>query len=192
MQGKRMSLHKPLYARFNFKGITLEGEYVPQWTDYFSPEGCDTNPLTEPGLGYIRPFDKEYRQSIIDRNMAMYRHDYESFMRLGDIVECDAFVSSDKLCRVDNALLVQDLEMIEEKELSVEKKEMVSCRIDIVHRMLRLSKNMADSDPELISTLEEVFNKLETDDYIPLRYKRVTLIEKISSLFKIIFGKNNA
>lgn len=187
-----MSLYKPLYARFKFKDITLEGEYIPQWTDYFSPEGCDTNSLTEVGLGYIRPFNKEYRQSIIDRNMAMYNHDYESFMRLGDIVECDAFVSNDRLCRVDNVLLVHDFEMISEEELTTDKKERDSCRIDIVHRMLVLSKNMSGSDPQLISTLDEIFNRLRTDDYIPLRYKRVTFIEKISSFFKVTFGKSDA
>ena len=85
MQGESVSLHKPLYAKLRYNNVSLEGEYIPIWTDYFSPEGCDNNPLTEPGLGFIRPFNRDYRQSIIYGNMSERELDYYDWMNLGKV-----------------------------------------------------------------------------------------------------------
>jgi len=80
-----VSLHKPLYAKLRYNNVSLEGEYIPIWTDYFSPEGCDNNPLTELGLGFIRPFNRDYRQSIIYGNMSERELDYYDWMNLGKV-----------------------------------------------------------------------------------------------------------
>jgi hypothetical protein len=174
-----VSLHKPLYAKFRYKDVSLEGEYIPMWTDYFSPEGCDNNPLTEPGLGFIRSFDRDLRQSILYANMNRLDWDYEDWMNLGDVVQCDAFVTGKDNYHADHPLLIDDFKIVSREELTTNQEEIDLCRKDILERMIIITKNMKDGDQELLKQLEEIFYNLNIENYAPPRYRR-----KFSGFFK--------
>lgn len=160
----------------------LEGEYIPYHTDYFDPMSRDDNPLTEPGVGHIRPFDREYRQGIIDAHMARDKKDFDRFMRISDVVECDSFVTSKDLCRSHDPdfLRVADAEVFFEKqELTRSEEDFRLCRVDIIDRMLMLSRNLEGIDRELVDKLVVEFDQLVPDNYEPLRYRRLTIREEI-------------
>jgi hypothetical protein len=183
-----VSFHKPIYAKFKYEDAYLEGEYIPMWTDYFSPKGCDDNPLTKPGIGFLRPFDRDYRQLIINRNMNTRGLDYYDWMNLGDVVECDAFITVENRSAEDSPLLIDKFEIVSREEISTDQKNIDLCRKDIVHRMIVLSKNMKNYDQELIKNLEKSFYEIKIQDYSPLCYKRkISIFSRfLGFIYKVI------
>ncbi len=149
-----MSFRDPIYVRYKYHGQEYEGEYIPNSDryDYFSGRVDDDEII----FGYIRPFDRNLRQANIDFNLSHQGLSYVAWMTEEDVVICDAFVTSDRLCKYGSkSLLVSDVEIIEEINLKLSKEEIDLCLKDLVDRQMLFLDGAINSEKSLIKKRKE-------------------------------------
>ena len=151
-----MSLKYPIYVRFKYDGKVMEGEYIPYLSDHFDTKDFvqqeqERYQKTEI-YGYIRPFDRELRQNIINLNMEFQNHDYKDQMTIGGINTCDALRASDKLpSDGNNYPLASDVELVLRAELKASDEDIELCVKDILDRQLLL----LDQDKALLDLRQQ-------------------------------------
>ncbi|GAA3980264.1 hypothetical protein [Allohahella marinimesophila] len=150
------------YISFKWGDQEMEGEFFRN-----SLEVID-DPLTT--RGYIRPFDKRLRQSIVDCHMKANGMDLEDYMRLGDLVECDALVTHERVKRPYISNLVTDFAFINFSELATDQALIADCRADLLRRQAVLAHRF--DQPEVSHELKQAYAKWCPDNFVSLRYSR--------------------
>ncbi|OAI01725.1 hypothetical protein A1353_00450 [Methylomonas methanica] len=143
-----MSLNNTIFVKFKLNEIECEGEFI-HWLDTNYFHGDNPGISIDISNGYIRPFDRYLRQTLIDRNMSIRKIDFIDWMNLGEVISCDAFRSNE----------VNHLRIIEKDEIKTSLSEINLCKKDIIHR--RLALNIKDEDDlNLTQRLTELFNSI--------------------------------
>ncbi len=161
------------YVRFKWRGQELEGEFFRHnnFLIFFD------DPLD--GRGFIRPFDKDLRQSILDARMKHDGVDLELFCRRSDLITCDSLINHPDLYTYLDDIIVEDFVLIKQDELKCSKEIIADCRADLLKRQYILS-NALNEEAELSLVLEKEFKVWVTPTFKPLRYSR-TKFQKFKS-----------
>ena len=160
------------YARFKWNGQTMEGEFFQ-----YSLSLADDTKTTK---GYIRPFDRNLRQSILDAHQSNHKIDFYDFFTIEYLIECDSLVTHPDLKRPYIDVLVDDFEFTEEDDLITDKSLITNCRLDMLRRQNILARAL--NEPSDISDeLVHEFKKWCAPDFEPLRYKRTIFTKFIQN-----------
>ena len=163
------------YVRFGIHGKPLEGEFYRY--DLF---GCDLGPT----VGYIRPFNKILRQELIDCLQSVQSRDLINFVANDEVITCDAYVT-DKQIQGGYQLLIEHFDFIDESDLSTDRKEISSCRVDLLQRQYILASNK-NENKEVLNNIDKEFHRWVTPFCIPLRYERTWKTKNKNKIYSSI------
>ena len=161
------------YVRFDWCGNTMEGEFYR-----YESFGDDIDPK----LGYIRPFDRQIRQQLIDNLQATHSIDLQTFTSKGNLITCDAFVTHQHL-QAAHQVVIASFDFIDESELTTERERIGHCRVDLIRRQYIVGYNLKEPK-EALDNLNAEFLKWVTPFYTPLRYERKWLTKHREGLFR--------
>ncbi|MBF3237493.1 hypothetical protein H4N55_12890 [Aeromonas veronii] len=167
------------YVRFNWGGKSIEGEFYE-----YNSVGNELGSRA----GYIRPFDKILRQSLIDNIQAAQNLDLQDFLYKDELITCDAFVTHPSIRR-PYQYIINEFEFITEDELVTNKDVISSCRADLLSRQYRYGKNQKESD-ELLNNILTEYRICVTPNDRPLRYERTNVrknLHRISVVLNWLF-----
>jgi hypothetical protein len=171
-----MSLFSPFYVKFKVNDIILEGEFIPIATDYVSYIEPYKLPL-DSKIGFIRPIERDLRQQIIDKNLKSRDVSYEEWIRVGELIDCDAFSTSD----------VEDIQIVDREELEASEEDILLTKKDIIHRIYFVASGLPDCNPEFIEKAHNIFDSINVKNYKPLRYKyKSSLWRTCSKIFNFL------
>ncbi len=157
-----MSFSSPIYVKFKFNEIEHEGEYFPYTFDpfgFYETEREDDDEL----VGHIRPFNIELRKNIIKRNEKIHKTSYQEWCTKGDVIKMDAFVSSDELSVIDNALLVTDVQIVSRDALKTPLDTVNDTRSELLNRMELLLNNIIRGKKNIIHEKKVEQVNIDTD-----------------------------
>ena len=159
------------YVRFKWNEEILEGEFF---------RNCIIS-IDDPRTtkGYIRPFSKALRQSILDIHMSTHGVDFDDYYTIDYLIACDALVSHRDLKRPYLDVVVERFELINEKDITTNSELVADCRADLLYRQCIASKQV-NEPPEVLDRLNNEFKKWVTPSFTPLRYSR-TKFERFKS-----------
>lgn len=154
------------YVVFKWRDREYEGEF---FRDSLAEIDLCFGDFSKKNRGYLRPFDKGLRQSIIDAHMNNHGIDFEKWMTIGDVIACDSFVNHPDLKRPYLDVVVEEFRFIKREELNSSQDSIADCRTDLLRRQYLLGKGLDESD-EVVSSLENEFKAWVTPTFQPNRY----------------------
>ena len=167
------------YVVFKWGNRELEGEFFRDSSAEIDFCFGDTS---KKNRGYLRPFDKELRQWITDIHMNNHGIDFEKFLTVGELIECDSFVNHTDLKRPYLNVVVEEFRFIDKQELSSPQYSIADCRADLLKRQYLLSKALGEPD-EVVSSLEKEFKAWVTPTFQPTRYTMTKFQKAIRNQF---------